>query len=359
MPEAVMIPEKDFEAQTDLYQESSLRDKSLSYELRLPKQWVKSREAKLNKDALSKKILSELSRFYGPPNGDIRSYFTVDAVQLEYKITAEQWLIQFLISNAYTPQGLRVIDEKKAEAVYLAADKDINYVVHALVLLNGRNVVFARYYVAESSFEAEGQSQAQTIASFRLTNVVEEEIEKLLEYHFLDISFFKYPDTWTLDTAPLKTADRMQAQLYNINADKISDERAPKDINGKIAVNYVSSYTLDSLSDETRRIRSDLQRAGLLIRSPVKGHADIEVNQKLHSQPLEVFEATDRNNDLIKYEFWMKAIEAEENYYFISLLTPAAEEDYASWSRNTETFKSIVKSLSIQEGSLVHESQDE
>jgi hypothetical protein len=353
MPEISLIPSADFNKATIIYTDTPYNDRALGFEIRVQKDWQKSRDSTSSTNqAVGNKILEEVVKFYGPPNLDQRSFMTVKALKLDYQLTAEQWFIQYLLANSYTLQGIKTIDDTRVEALYVYVEKDVTYVVRSMTQLNGKRAVMAQYYVPSTNWEAEKQMQAQSIASFKLLNKIEEDVEPMEKYHFLDIAELKYPTSWKLQADQLMSIDRLKIVMLNVASEEYKKDIKYKLLNGKIGVSLVSYHDMKSVDAEIKRFKDEFRESGMLIGSFIEARNDFKLDPAMISLPVEVYEVTDTGNDILKYELWFLLMEAGDYYYFVTLLTPSRDEDYFLWSRNTQTFRVIAKTIAPLAGSL-------
>jgi hypothetical protein len=352
MPEIPLMAQPDFEATTQAFTETPFNDKALAYTIRMPKDWAKQRDVSLSNSKIGNKILGELVRFYGPPQLGERSYMNIQALKLDYQLTAEQWFIQYLLANSYTVQGIKTYDDNRVEALYVYVVRDVTYVVRAMVQLNGTRAVLAQYYVPAENWEAEKQLQAQCIGSFNLLNKVEEVIEQMENYHFLDIAEVAHPISWETKSDKLMSIDRMAVTFLNVASKEKKKNVNYKLLNGKISVQLVSYHDMVSIAEEINRYKADIRKSGMLIGDFLETKEDFKLQPAMTAVPAEVYEATDTGNEGLGYELWFLLMESGDYYYFVTLLTPSRDEDYFLWSRNTQTFRVIARTITPQVGSL-------
>ena len=352
MPDIPLMPEAEFNEKTTSYTDVPYDDQAMAYEVRVGKDWTKSRDASSTNASIGNKILGELVKFYGPPRLDQRSYMTIKALKLDYHLTAEQWFIQYLLQNSYTLQGIRTLDDNRVEAMYVYVEKDVTYVVRTMAQLNGNRAVIAQYYAPSTSWEEEKQMQAQSVSSFRLLNKVEDNVEAMEKYHFLDIAELEFPTSWSLQADQLMSIDRLKIMMLNVASEEVKKDVKYKMLNGKIGVSLVSYHDMTSVSDEIKKFKEDFRKSGMLIGDYIEARNDFKLNSSMTALPVEIYEATDTGNDILDYELWFLLMESGDYYYLMSLLTPSRDEDYFLWSRNTQTFRVIAKSLAPLVGSL-------
>ena len=355
MPEIPLMPDAEFVKQSSLYSEVPFGDKALAFDIRVPNTWQKQRDVSLSNAALGSKLLGELMRFYGPAKLDNRSFISMQAMQLDYKLTAEQWLLQYMLTNSYTVQGIKTYDLNRAEVLFIELDKDVTYIVRMAVQINGKRVVMAKYYLPTQYWEDEKVIQAQVVGSFRILNPVVEFVESMGKYQFLDVAEFLYPESWQLQTAPLRSIDRLETGLISVASEEEVDKKKIKSLNGKMEIELASVYVVNDLDAEMRRARSELEKTGLFIQSLVEMHTDFNINPVFEAAPVEVYNLVDRENSMISYELWFAILHTGDYYYMTYLVTPSRDQDFFVWSRNTQTFRVVMSTLAPQEGSLIED----
>lgn len=352
LPEISLLPVEEFNAKTILYEETPANDKSLSYRFRLPKDWKKPEDLAVTSYQVSDKILGEIVRFYGPPLLDTRSIFSIQAINLEYKLTATQWMLQYLLANGYTIQGMKEINEDRSEALYVKVENDVTYVIRAIAQINGKRVVLAQYIMPADNWEEEKHLQAQIMGTFELTHPVEELIEPMQKYHFLDLAEFNYPASWQYQGAPVNSAERVTFNLLNVASEQKIKWTKYKTLNGRIQADIVAYDLIDTPEEEIEKLKANLSKLGLIATEQLETRNDFRFNEGVEPVPVYIFKVTDSENNLLQYEYWILAMEAGDYFYFVSLVTPSRDEDFFIWARNTETYKLIIKMFTPLEDSL-------
>ncbi len=343
LQDAKLLPQAEFDALTTLYEDSPGGDKGLSYSLRLPKDWKKSEDVSMASFMVSDKILGEILRFFGPPVLDSRSSFSMQVISLEYIMTAQQWFLQYLLSNGFTIQGIKEIDEKRAEALYVKVDQGITYVIRAVAVINGKRIAMAQYQMPADNWETEKQMQAQVVDSFKLTHVLEEQSEEMRKYHFLDASVFQYPASWQLNAGSTSRGDRMGFEILNVASEEKKFRQNTKTLNGSIHVDIVSYDFSESIESEVANLKEELSQRGLSLGEALEFPVVFKYDAAVKPGQVEVFKLIDAKNSLLGHEYWIIALDVGEYYYFISLITPSRDEDYFVWARNVEAYKLVIE----------------
>jgi hypothetical protein len=352
LPDIKFFPQAEFEAATELHEGMPGGDVALSYKFRLPVGWESMGDSgAVGRYQISNKVLGEILRFYGPPVIDTRSYFSLQAINLEYKLTAQQWLLQFLLSNGYTIQGINEIDENRAEALYVKVEDSVTYVIRAVAQINGKRIVVAQYFMPADNWDDEKQMQAQVISTFSLTHPIVEPVEEMRKYHFLDIAQFQYPASWEIKYSPLTNIERMHFDLLNVASELEAEKNNKKTLNGRIQVDIASYEAVSSVEDELDALKSSLSKIGLVIGEKIDAPVNLKFADGVRFVNSSVYNAVDSDSNMLRYEYWITTVEAGDYYYFINLVTPSRDEEFFVWARNTETYKIILELfLPLEEG---------
>ncbi|GJL84917.1 MAG: hypothetical protein DHS20C02_06920 [Micavibrio sp.] len=344
-----------FEEATVLYEETpsitkdgeSGKDEVLSYSVRLPKTWEKVTHGSLSNYSVSNRVLGEVARYRGPPSLHARSRMTIEALDLEYQISAVQWFLQHVLSNGYTLQGMKVYDDRRVEGLLVMIENDTSYVVRVVARINGKRMILAKYYMEDSQWAVEQGMQAAAMRSFKLNSDKVEIIEDMALFQFLDIAEFKYPKSWKLRAPPLRSIDRMSVSLSNLTRGRT--------LNGLMELYLVSSFVSETLPDEIERFKKQLEEKGLVFGEKLEKREGYKFNESMEFGLVDVYTATDAKNKVLEYEIWLTMMSSGGYYYFLTLLTPGRDEDFFVWSRNTETYKLVIESVAPLEESLLDE----
>ncbi|MEZ5813651.1 MAG: hypothetical protein R3E13_02855 [Alphaproteobacteria bacterium] len=354
MPEFELTGISEFKKATKVVVKEFQKDPALDYEVRVPENWTELSKGGLGDIAVSDKILGELGKFYGPPSSvSARSRLVIEAEGLQYYMTAYQWLVQYLLANGYNLQGMKVYDDKNAEALYVLIEDDVSYAVRAVARLNGSRVVFAQHFIPVERWHDEKVVQSLMLNSFHLKNEVDGYVEEMEEYQFLDFAEFKYPKSWTLETGSIRTIDRMGVELLSTEIVHRKHGKPTTRLDGQINVNMVSVFVSDTLEDEIERFREDLAKKNLNLGDFLEYREEFLFGDKFDFVDTQVFKATASSGKLIDHELWLTVMAKGEYYYFVSLFTPSRDEDYFTWARNTETYKLIVSTIEPKEGAVL------
>jgi hypothetical protein len=337
--------QEEFEKTTKVIkQENPYGDSKISYEFRVPKKWsLNVQQAPIGGEGgspLSKSVLTIIAKYISEPKNLQRSTITIEAQELAYEISAKNWFINFIINNGFSLSGMTEKSSREIEAMYVALENDVTYVVRTRVILNGSRLVVVRYYLPQENYEEEKVLQAQVMASFRLLQPTAERIETQETYGFLDQSYFNYPKSWTLKEKSILSIERMSALLTQEMTD-----RKRQILEGHIKIKLISRLLKTTLAEEIENFRKELKiphySVGQLIEN-VDYTYDPSI--KVGKAQLYRLEPDDKVN-MQAYEFLVAVMQGDDYYYITSLITPSREQDFYTWAKNMEAVRIVNESM--------------
>lgn len=331
------ISKEELLSTTDEFADVPFGDKFLAYKVRLPKGWTKRQSDVTTNADISKKLLGEIARYYGPNAPDARSYFVIQAAELDYEITAKNWFMNYILSRGYTLQGMTTVSDKRIEALYVLLDKDQSYVVRTVGEVNGSRMILSMYFVPEARWQAEKVLQAQAMKSFQFDSPEKVRVEQTRTYAFLDLLRFDYPASWRLLAPNIYSIEAMDAKIVNASDDSI--------LNGEVDVHVVSTELDTTLAEEVKNVQKSLETKGLVIGKLIEQPQDYKIHDHVYFSRIEVYMANDPNKELVDYEYWIGVLMEDRYFYIVTMLTPARNTEFYVWARNTEAFKMLVQSL--------------
>lgn len=347
LPEVELLSQEEFEKQTTEYQDVPFNDSYLAYSVRIPNNWTKAEtDLTIEKEKFGRTIeiesrialdvLGVLARFDGPPSTLARSYFTIEALEQKFEITAKSWLTNFVLANGYTLQGMNVVSDRKIEAEYTHIIDDISLLVHMTAEVNGPRIIVARYFVPVFRAEEEQVMQVQTVRSFQLLDTEGRQVETRGVFEFVDQSYFDYPVSWKVRKPNFRTVERMKVSLFNLS--KVQE------VNGRIEVNAISKLLDTSLPDEITYFMKNFDLKDYYL-SEVESRPVMRHHPEIQYAKTEIYDLIPMLPNMMDYELWATILEGEDYYYILTLLTPTQDEAYELWTRNTEAYKVVVSTL--------------
>lgn len=343
MPQYKEIPEDEFLKATYQQTDIPFGDQALAYSIRLPQNWKEPDDRGISNYNLSTHLLGEIAEYYSPPRLEtVRSRFQIKALRLEYELTAEQWLLQHILGNGYTLEGLKFYNENKVGALYVSLKDGETYVTRLIAQINGKRMVLAQYVVPAAQWNNEAPLIAQSLETFELLNPDDVQIETMHDHLFLDIAKFSYPASWKLDTQPIRSVDRISATISNLNKSQTTI------LDGQIIVNLISAYVAEDLEQELNNVKLDYRNKGLVIGDLIETKEEFKFQDDIEFGFIDIHEATDTQNKSMGYEVWIGVLTLDNYYGFITLMTPARDDEFFTWSRNVSAFESMLGTVSLQ-----------
>lgn len=325
-----------FKLESQYHEDKPYGIPELSYGVYLPKDWTEESTPDEGRGRPAVNVLNTVGRYVGPAQMDMRSVFTVDALELDFDITAQNWFVNHALDNGYTVERMDAVSEQEVHVLYIDAQGTDALVVRAAVFINGPYLMVARYTVPQKRFKDERAMQQLTLDTFDLLALQEREITRRNTYAFLDQSYFEYPTNWVAQRKRYKSVERMEASILKLDNKGVLD--------GRIRVFVVSRMLDTSLSDEVKRFLEGFSvegygLGGLIERQNFQHHPDMDF-VKTESYMLEP-DSYGRQD----YELWASVLRGEEYYYIVTLLTPARGQNNLLWSSNVEVYKGVLSSL--------------
>ncbi len=330
------------------YEDTPFKDKALSYKMVVPKGWENQLKSDFGEENMSSKVMGELARFYSPPRVITeRSFITVQAINLGYEMSAEHWVLRYLLSRGLTPKGMKKINRSRTEFFFVDVKGDTTFGVHSVAQINGKRALLVQYYLPIQAWDEEKQMQTSVIQSFVALNPVEEDVEPMMEYRFLDVARLKYPQSWKLKASTIRTIDQMKIQILNFNEN--ATEFKPT-LDGKVEVFLNSYFAVESMAEEKKKLIAELAQNNLILGEQIDSKEDrldnyFKNHEDFASYDVEVYRASSSQSKLLGYEYWITSLESGDYFYFFTLLTPSRNDDFFIWSRNKETYELIMKSF--------------
>lgn len=346
LKEYPLKPQAEFEKSTKVIkQENPYGDSKLSYEFRVPKEWsLNAQQAPIGSGGgnspLSRSVLTIIAKYISAPKNLQRSTISIEAQELAYEVSAKNWFINFIINNGYSLSGLTEKSPREIEAMYVALENDVTYVVRTRAIMNGSRLIVVRYYLPQENYEEEKAMQAQVMASFRLLQPTAERIEKQETYGFLDQSYFSYPKSWKLKEKSILSIERMSALLTQEMTD-----RKTQILEGHIKIKVVSRLLKTTLAQEIENFRKDLKIPHYSIGALIE-NVDYTYDPSIKIGKAQIYklEPDDKVN-MQAYEFLVTVMQGDDYYYITSLITPSREQDFYTWAKNMEAVRIVNETM--------------
>ncbi len=351
------LQRKDFEKQTKLITETPLNDPNLAYSVRLPTAWTKlqtSLDSGVAPSDTTKAgdLLNTVSEYISPSNVDERARFRVRVGMLPFTVSARNWLLNFVVNNNYTLQGLDEVSPTRIAAQYVYVDGGVQYVSRAIAQISGSKIVLSEISMPINMWATERDKAVWAMVSYKLTSPSTESIEPTLSYAFVDIAKFSYPKSWLLYSEPVDSIERMKATLVNIKGGsegrkiESAKELAQLALDGRIDVTSLVKKDPQTLANEIKNLRSNMKEIGFDVGEYIGEVKDIKTHPSVLQSRTDVYKISAPQLRLIDYELWFSVVETSGRYYILQTISIGRDNDFYAWARNMETLKLVMGSLS-------------
>lgn len=335
------LDEDSFIALTSLEEDTPLNDKSMSYQIRLPKAWEKSVEVSSGTmRAMSNKVLGEIVRYYSPSDFYTVSRFSITALELSNTITARNWFLNYVMSNGYVLQGMKEYSSREVEALYVLIDGDTSYSVRSKAVINGSRMFLISYYVPYKKWSETPEERAiqeRVIQSFQFLEPDKGQVGQTDIYEFLDLVAFEYPVSWRLTAPNANSVEGMYAALINT-----ADESL---LEGKIDIRITSTETDITIAEEILALKSEIKELGFTVEDVIKHDTDYDFHEDVYYNRVELYRLEATEGRMISHEFWVAVLVEDRYFYIVTLLTPNRNDSFYTWAINMEAFAAVVESI--------------
>ncbi len=326
----------------------------LSFELLLPKDWSGNTQpppVSSNIDQkLSNTVLSILGKFVSPPKNLVRSHITIEALELPSEISAQDWVVNYILTSGFSLTAMGEKSNKEVEFVYVQVERDQAYNVRGRAVINGPTLTIVRYYLPQENQKEDELLQSQVLESFTMLKPSKEGIEKREQYGFLDQSYFNYPASWDLKDKNILSIERMSALLSQQSRRETEDDVLFLD--GHIKVSVISKLLKTTQEQEIEKFRDELSIPEYSLGKMIE-KVEYQYNSDIRSGKAQVYELMP--TDPVKmspYEYLVAVMEGDEYYYFVSMISPSRDQDFFTWAQNMQAARIIIESLRRQSISM-------
>lgn len=330
-----------FVALTTLKKDVPMDDKSMSYEVRMPKAWTQNTDVSTGTlSHISDRVLGEIARYYSPSDLYTISRFTITAMQFENQISAKNWFLNYVMSNGFVLQGMKVYSDDEVEGLYVLIEKDTSYSVRTKAVINGPRMFLISYYVPYQNWAKDPQVRAmqeRTVASFRFTSPEARDFDLTKEFRFLNYVEFKYPSSWNIFAPNIFSTEGMVAKVSNTPRGNV--------LEGEINVKIVSTESDRTISEEIRDLKSQLRSSGFKVSEVIENDREYQFDPSIYFSRVEQYKAVGLNDNILEHEYWVAVLVEDSYFYIVTLLTPGRLTNFYTWAINSEAFDTVVQSI--------------
>jgi len=371
-----------FERDSRLYKEIPFGDKYLAYEVLLPRDWSKSEDhlntsgrdddvGMINAPRVSRRLLGEVARYYGPSGLRAPARLEILAIELEHEITARNWFLHHVFRNGFTLQGMKVVSDRRVEGMYVVLERGtLAYKVRMVAEINGPRVIMATHFQPERNLSSEmaalarheGGVQALTqkrkkelidklslsyytelaqqeyaMESFKFLNPEKAQVELTRTYSFLDLLSFDYPASWRLVNPEIYDVTEMSATIMNTFGEET--------LSGEIKISVISTELDTDIPTEISYINEDLEARHLFLKEVIEKPTKFITYDHIFFDATEVYTLDSRKQKILAHEFWISILVEDRYFYFVTMISPGRNVDFYNWARNTEAFEKVVETM--------------
>lgn len=336
MPDVSFMSQKAFEEKTEVYEEIPFEVEELAFQINLPKGWKETAFNSLVGIELDKNLMSDIAKYHGPPIKYYRPSVIVQAMEFEHGISAKHWFLNYAMMNGFSLKGMDVLPNNSVRAIYASVKEGTTYVVRARVETNGGQLFFVRYIIPIEAYKDMETLQAQIVESFQAKAPENEFAEKMDHFNFLGFARFSYPRSWVLRAERrFRNPEFMEASI------RTSEDWGYMD--GRIDIRLFSWKKNVDMNEEVKKVQKEILRNKGLVQGDI-GNMTYNTFRKFTFQSTTIkkvkFEDT-----YLHHEFWIGVLYGPKYAYLITMLSPARDQEYMVWARNSETFRLVMENF--------------
>ncbi|HTK83691.1 MAG TPA: hypothetical protein VL625_01285 [Patescibacteria group bacterium] len=346
MPRFTTMTEEQFENQSDLHEVSPVADKFLAYQIRLPKGWQKASSDKTidlkkgDEAHVSHRVLGLIAKYYAPQTMEISSEVVIQALELDYSISARNWFLNYVLANGFTLLGMDQLSDTRIEGLYVLVKKDQSFIVRTVAEINGPRMVLTSYQMPEEKWDEEKANQEKVITSFHFLNPEKPRMEPAHTYVYLDLLRFDYPQSWQLTAPSVRAVEGMDVRLVDVTA-------KDNTLNGQIDIHIESTDADKTLAQMVKDVRGDVKKLGLEIGDLIETPTDYKFHHQVYFNKVEVYDVHGRDNEYGGYELYLAVMIEDRYYYIVSMITPGRNTEFVRWARNIEAYREVIESFRL------------
>lgn len=312
----------------------------LEYVINLPPEWKMENLAELPSQqsttaTLSQSLLGDVTRFKSPFIGTSQAMVTVQVLQLDHEITAENWLKNHIIISGYAPDGkIKAVNNARAHAAFFYTQNAVSFYTQAAVQISGNHILLVRFDVPVNLKEPLAFLQRKAIESFKLLYPKDGPVEEQLTFTMADAVKFNYPQSWDTTGSNLKDLNRLNVRLNNRDAAGA--------LQGLIQTTAVRRTRSTKIVDEILAVKKYFGDLGFKV-TGMKSSASANVSKRFIFNRYETYTIQKEGQNVQELHVVMLGDSA---WYVITyMVTPQEADNIYTWARNTRTFDLLVQSI--------------
>jgi hypothetical protein len=316
----------------------------LDFQIYLPADWTAENMVTASEGNIGVKIAGPVAQFRSPMIGTQWATATIEVMQMEYEMSARNWLKNYLFSSGLLPQGdVTEINNRSASGYYIAASPEGSKFCYIAARISGQFVVTARF---ETPLNLKGYLaflQKKSIDSFKLLYPKEDAIEEQKTYTLVDALKFTYPASWSVSNPDFRDMNRLILELRNIKPGTEGKYAITEGYIRFLAIRRTRGTDLQTEIDSMRKYFTEtmsIEFKKMLSTGKSDAYARFLFNR------YEVYDVISKAAKIpTTQEIHLVVLGDKEWYVFAFLFTPKENMELATWGRNVQSFQEVVKSI--------------
>ncbi len=315
-------------------------DPRLAFRFLIPKGWVAEPVMRQQSPALTPFTPTRLTVFRGPLSAAGTPFLELDAFQLDYDITALDWLRTILLPRGYEPERMKAFSDHRAEAeTSFIYGSNQTFRGRAIAIIHGNIVHFLHYAAPAVLFKERRDRYGVIAASLDMPSPSQDVIEPRFSLNIGDGFFYHYPATWQLGESGKLENGFSRAELFNFNA--------LGEVDGLIHLEAQTKADNGENPQKLEQVHLRLDEYGVEIGERLSEEDHSLTGKASYSpaenQTLNVYEAA-TNNMSGPHEVWILTRDDQKHFRSLTLVTPDRHESPASWARNRRALEIMAMS---------------
>jgi hypothetical protein len=335
----------------------------LEYDLIIPNLFEREVETVYNRTGsggimITDNLFSRMARYIGPAVIDHSPVIELQVRKLEYEVSAENYIENYLERVALTTLKIEgVKNGKEARTIHIGLEDGRPEVIFSRAVIHGDLIFYVTFSIPVKGVEGYAPIAPKILDSFIPIAKATGQIEPRETQKLLNVISFTYPTSWQLKNRRIGSTFEVGADLFNYDVTGRMD--------GFIKVESHRKTFGKKPSEELKNIIQDFEEVGLFVSKKIRNFKVPDYDQDLRFSRGEVYlmtyEQLDKTDELVSlgklrsmggkfidHELWLLVADSGKFIHYVLLLTPTEEGFPDIWSRNRLAFKIVIRSLNFR-----------
>lgn len=334
---------KSFEDKTLYIKRFSDREDPLTYQIRLPKDWLVSKKDNLKYDVVGGQIVGVMGEYISPINPLGRAKITVSSEPTLRDIPIKEL---FLAKNLAEGTSIRAMNPKnisEIEAEYVRQVNDDALVFRSRSFIYGPRLITVDFAVPVRRYNDLKDMQAYVINSFEFLEKPKNVLEDQRVFAFLNKRKMSYPAGLTLTSKRVFSANHITARFLNEDTSGFP--------NGTIRFDMYRKGSGTDIDEKIEEIKKEFSTEEQLVSGVIETR-QYDMDEIFTTKNFNVYAVKERLNKFeddklgrIKNEFLLARLADDEYDYVVTVFTPTRKNNLTEWARNMRAFEIMMTSL--------------